>query len=107
MSRSCFGLVLVFVSLLSRCYFGDISVMFRLYFGRETVSIFFCDISVIFWCCVVGNLVVFWDSFSNVLATFRACFGEVSVMFGDGGVIFWNCIFDVAVLIFFFSPPIW
>ena len=41
---------------------------------------FFGDVSVLFWCCFVGFLVVFWGSFSDVLVTSRACFGEVSVM---------------------------
>ena len=31
---------------------------------------------------------MFWGSFSDVLVTSRACFGEVSVMFGDGAVMF-------------------
>ena len=37
-------------------------------------------VSVLFWCCFVVFLVVFWGSFSDVLVTSRACFGEVSVM---------------------------
>ena len=49
---------------------------------------FFGDVSVLFWCCFVCNLAVFWGSFSDVLVTSRACFGEVSVMFGDGAVMF-------------------
>ena len=61
MSRSCLGLV----SVLSRVFF---LVMSR--------------------CCFVGFLVVFWGSFSDVLVTSRACFGEVSLMCGDGAVIF-------------------
>ena len=52
------------------------------------VSVIFGDASVLFWCCFVGNLVVFWGSFSDVLVTSRACFGKVSVMFGDGAVMF-------------------
>ena len=46
------------------------------------------DVSVLFWFCFVGNLVVFWGSFSDVLVTSPACFGEVSMMFGDGAVMF-------------------
>ena len=48
----------------------------------------FGDVSVLFWCCFVGFLVVFWGSFSDVLVTSRACFSEVSVMCGDGPVMF-------------------
>ena len=33
-------------------------------------------------------LVVFWGSFSDVLVTSGACFGEVSMMCGDGAVMF-------------------
>ena len=43
---------------------------------------------MLFWCCFVGFLVVFWGSFSDVLVTSRACFDEVSLMFGDGAVMF-------------------
>ena len=68
MSRSCLGLVLV----LSLSCLGS----------------FFGDVSVLFGCCFVGFLVVFWGSFSDVLVTSRACFGEVSLMCGDGAVIF-------------------
>ena len=48
----------------------------------------FGDVSVFFWCCFVGFLVVFWGSFSDVLVSSRACFSEVSVMCGDGAVMF-------------------
>ena len=47
------------------------------------VSVFF----VMSRCCFVF-LVVFWGSFSDVLVTSGACFGEVSVMRGDGAVVF-------------------
>ena len=69
---------------MSRCCFGDVSVMSRL----GLVSVFFGDVSVLFWCCFVGVLVVFWGPFSDVLVTSRACIGEVSVMCGDGAVMF-------------------
>ena len=68
---------------MSRCCFGDVSVM-----SRSCLCLFFGDVSVLFWCCFVCNLAVFWGSFSDVLVTSRACFGEVSVMFGDGAVMF-------------------
>ena len=60
MSRSCLCLFLV----MPRCCFGVVLLAFWWY------------------------LVVFWGSFSDVLVTSRACFGEVSVMFGDGAVMF-------------------
>ena len=64
---------------MSRCGFGDVSVLSLSFFG---------DVSVLFWCCFVGFLVVFWGSFSDVLVTSRACCGEVSWTCGDGAVIF-------------------
>ena len=75
MSRFCLGLVLV----LSLSGLGDVSVM-----SRSCLCLFL----VMPRCWFVGNLVVFWGSFSDVLVTSRACFGEVSVMFGDGAVMF-------------------
>ena len=64
MSRSCLGRV----SVLSLSFFGDVSVLL--------------------WCSFVVFLVVCSGSFSHVLVTSRACFGEVSVMCGDGSVMF-------------------
>ena len=61
MSWSCLGLVSVFFLVMSRCCFGVV---------------------------LLGFLVVFWGSFSDVLVTSRACIGEVSVMCGDGAVMF-------------------
>ena len=75
MSRFCLGLVLV----LSLSGLGDVSVM--------SLSCL-CLFLVMPRYCFVGNLVVFWGSFNDVLVTSRACFGEVSVMFGDGAVMF-------------------
>ena len=57
----------------------DVSVVSRSCLGR---------VSVLFWCCFVVFLVVFWGSFSDVLVTSRACFGEISVMCVDGAVMF-------------------
>ena len=54
---------------MSRCGFGDVSVM-----SRSCLCLFL----VMSRCCFVGFLVVFWGSFSDVLVTSRACFGEVS-----------------------------
>ena len=64
---------------MSRCYFGDVSVM-----SRTCLCLFL----MISRCCFVCNLAVFWGSFSDVLVTSRACFGEISVLFGDGAVMF-------------------
>ena len=98
MSRCCCSVVWVLswsclVSVMSRCCFGDVSVMSQSCLGRlGRVSVwslfFFGDVSGLFWCCFVGFLMVFWGPFSDVLATSRARFGEVSVMCGDGAVMF-------------------
>ena len=67
---------------MSRCCFGDVSVM-----SRSCLGLFLGDVSVLLWCWFVGFL-VFWEPFSDVLVTSRACFGEVSLMCGDGAVMF-------------------
>ena len=56
--------------------------------SRSFLGLVSGDVSVLFWCCFVGFLVVFLGSFSDVLVMSRACFGEVSVMCGDGAVMF-------------------
>ena len=64
MSRSCLGLVSVVVSwsclgvvsVMSRCCFGDVSVMSRVV-SRSCLCLFL----VMSRCCFVAFLVVFWD----------------------------------------------
>ena len=63
----------------SRSCLGRVSVLSLSFFG---------DVSVLFWCCFVVFLVVFWGSFSDVSVASRACCGEVSMMCGDGAVMF-------------------
>ena len=51
-----------------------------------------CLFLVMSRCCfgvvLLFFLVVFWGSFTDVLVTSRACFGEVPMMCGDGAVMF-------------------
>ena len=47
-------------------------------------SLFFGDVSGLFWCCFVGFLMVFWRPFSDVLVTSRA----YSVKSRGGAVMF-------------------
>ena len=78
MSRCCFGDVSVMSSCLcvgsvmSRRCFGDVSVMSQSCLGRSWTRL----VSVFFWCCFVGFWVVFWGSFSDALVV-----GDVSGMF--------------------------
>ena len=68
---------------MSRCCFGDVSVM-----SRSCLCLFLLMSPCCFGCGFVGFLVVFWGCFNDVLVTSRACFGEVSMMCGDGAVMF-------------------
>ena len=102
MSRCCFGDVSVMSSCLcvgsvmSRCCFGDVSVMSQSCLGRLSVVSRSCPclFLVMSSCCFGVVLLVFGWCFGDLsvmrwwLATSRARFGEVSVMCGDGAVMF-------------------